>query len=380
MKLLENILLATDFSKSCENVVENAIDLAKTFDSKIILVHVIPDDIKNEKVTSFIKHTALEQLEQINNKIKIKGVKTTEPILRFGNHCDKIIQVANRLRANIILIGAGEKLKSDAFRLGTTAEKLIRMSVRPVWVVKKDIPMNVRSIFCPVDFSQESKRALKNAITIARRFKAELIIFSVYDVNYMNPQSYKFNWEEEIETLLSAHLKEFDSFLKEFNLIDLSWDKETRKGDPAKEILKGIERYKSDLLIMGTTGKSGLIRILMGSVTEKVIREVPCSFITLKLENAIELILESKIRDIESCYDTAKQLMEDGFYEESLNEFENCLNINDMHIPSLNGIAKVYKKMGDNAKYKSYNNKAKEVLVRVTDFNIEDEIRKFYRL
>ena len=52
MKLLEKILVATDFSKSSENLVKNAVGLAKTFQSKIILVHVLPDDIKNEKARS----------------------------------------------------------------------------------------------------------------------------------------------------------------------------------------------------------------------------------------------------------------------------------------------------------------------------------------
>ena len=93
-------------------------------------------------------------------------------------------------------------------------------------------------------------------------------------------------------------------FLKNFDLTDIRLKKETQKGDPAVEILKALKRYKSDLLIMGTTGKSGLIRILMGSVTEKVIREVPCSFLTLKSEDIISLTLETRIRDIESHYST----------------------------------------------------------------------------
>ncbi len=59
------------------------------------------------------------------------------------------------------MIGSGEKSKNDIFRLGTTAEKIIRKSDKPVWVVKKDNPLNVKNILCPVDFSPESKRALK---------------------------------------------------------------------------------------------------------------------------------------------------------------------------------------------------------------------------
>ncbi len=88
--------------------------------------------------------------------------------------------------------------------------------------------------------------------------------------------------DEENEDVSPKRKRKFNSFLENFNLTDLNWRKEIQGGDPATEILVAISRYKSDLLIMGTIGKSGLNRLIMGSVTEKVIREVPCSFITLK--------------------------------------------------------------------------------------------------
>lgn len=366
MKLLEKILLATDFSKSSKNLVKNAIGLAKTFNSKIILVHVLPY-IKNEKASTFLKEAVLKELETINEKIIKEGIKTDKPILEYGNHFDRIIQTADSINANVIVIGAGEKLKDDRYQLGTTAEKIIRQSNKPVWVIKNENSVNVRNILCPIDFSKESKRALKNAITMAHRFKAELIVFSVYEVHNFEQPNYKFNWDEDNEFVLSAHKKEFDLFLKNFNLTDLSWEKEIEKGDSAVEILKALKRYKSDLLIIGTTGKSGLTRILLGSVTEKVIREVPCSFITLKSEDIISLTLGTRIRDIENHCSTAKQLVKDGFFEESINEFNICLNINDMHIPSLNGLAKVYKKIGDTNNSEKYKKMANEVLAGICD-------------
>lgn len=379
MKLLEKILLATDFSKSSENVVKNAIGLAKTFQSKIMLVHVLPDDIKNEKIRLLLTEAAIKRLDTINESIKSEGIKTDKPVLEFGSHFDKIIQTADSINANVILVGSGEKLKSDVFQLGTTAEKIIRKSSRPVWVVKKDTPLTIKNILCPVDFSPESKRALNNAIIIARRFKAELTIFSVYEVAYSGSLRFKIDWDEENDFQRTEHLKTFKLFLDSFNLKDLNWDKETRRGDPAKEILGAISRYESDILIMGTTGKTGLSRIMMGSVTEKVIRKVPCSFITLKTEDIIDLKLETRIRDIESHYSLATQLVKDGFFNEAINEFKVCLNINDMHIPSLNGIAKVYEKLGDHDNAEKYKRIAKDVLARIWDRKIEAEARKIYK-
>ncbi|MCD4663706.1 MAG: universal stress protein [Bacteroidales bacterium] len=379
MNLLEKILLATDLSKSSKNVVENAIGLAKIFRSKIILIHVLPDDIKNEKARLLLDEAAIKRLGAINDRIISKGIKTAKPILEYGNYFDKIIQTADSINANMILIGAGEKLKNDIFQLGTTAEKIIRKSVIPVWIIKNDNPLKIENILCPVDFSSESKRALKNAIIIARRFKAELVILSVYKVAYSGSLRLQIAWDEQNEYVRSEHKKEFNLFLDKFNMTDLSWDKEIRGGDPATEILQAISRDEFGLLIMGTTGKTGLGRIMMGSVTEKVTREVPCSFITLKTKDIIELQLKTEIRDIESHYGVAMELIKDGFLNEAINEFKICLNINHMHIPSLNGIAKVYDKLSNAVDAEKYKNMAKEVLATIWDRKIEAEARKFYK-
>lgn len=379
MKLLEKILLAADFSQSTDNVVENAIGLAKTFQSQIILIHVLPDDITNDKARLLLNDAAIKQLGIINEKIKSEGVETDNPILEYGNHFDKIIKTADNIHANVIVIGAGEKTKNDVFQLGTTAEKIIRKSIKPVWIVKNNSPLDVKNILCPVDFSIESKRALKNAIIMARRFNAELIILSVYEMIYSDSLKLKLDWDEETEYIKLEHEKEFNTFLEGFNLTDLKWDRETVKGLPSDEILRAISLYNTDLLIMGTTGKSGLNRIVMGSVTEKVVREVPCSFITIKSEDIIDLRLGTKIRDIETHYNIAKQLMRDGFLRESINEYKICLSINDMHIPSLHGISKVYKKLNEKQRVQKYKSMVKEVVARIWDKEIEDEIRKSYK-
>jgi nucleotide-binding universal stress UspA family protein len=380
MKLLERILLATDFSKSSENLLEYAINLARTFHSQIIPVHVLPDDIANEKAKLLVSQAVLKQLEDIRNKIKSAGLIAGEPILEFGSPFDKIIQAADNVNANIILIGSGEKSKNDVFQLGIMAYKIIRKSNKPVWVVKQDKILNIKNILCPIDFSPESERALKNAITIARRFKAELLILSVCKTYYSRSSRIEVDWDKENEKAHFEHIKKFNLFLRNFNLTNLHWDREVLSGDPATEILRAISRDKSDLVIMGTTGKSNLSILMLGSVTEKIIRDVPCSLITLKKEDIIELQLEHKIFEIEKHYGTALKLIKTGHLKESINEFKCCLNSNEMHIPSLKGIADVYEKLGNKELAKEYRNIARKVLRRIWDEKIEEEIRIFYEL
>ena len=123
MKLLKRILVATDFSNTCDNVVDNAIDMAKKFDSEIGLVYVLPDDIKSNKTKELLETFALNQLNTLNDKINKNGIQTSTPVMESGDFSQKIVTVAEKTRANIILIGAGEKMHNDSFKLGSNAEE-----------------------------------------------------------------------------------------------------------------------------------------------------------------------------------------------------------------------------------------------------------------
>lgn len=376
MKLLEKILVATDFGKSSENVVSSAIELAKVFQSSIVPIHILPADIVNKKVRTLLNETALTNLEETASLIKKEGVTVSNPLLMIGSPYEAIPKAAVDVSANLILLGSGETKKGDTFRLGTTAERVIQKSEQPVFVIKEGVLLNVHHILCPVDFSDASKRALKNAITMARKFKSELTIIAVCELQSSSWFTSEKDKEKENNLRYTLHKKEFDSFLKQFNLNELHWTKEIPKGNPAEEILSTVSRKMIDLLIMGTSGRTGLNRMFMGSVTEKVIREVPCSFLTLKSEDMISLQLETHIRDIEQLHSTAMELIEDGFYEEAIDQLKACLNINDMHVPAYKGLAKVYDKLNQPEKARMYRSNARDIMDKIWYQKIENEVRK----
>lgn len=376
MKLLEKILLADDFSKSSENVVKTAIELAKIFHSKVVPMHVLPDDIVSEKVQSLLKEAATKKLEATAEAIRSEGVEVESPILEYGSPHDEIVQAAVGVNANLILIGSGETRQEARFQLGTTTERIIQKSEKPVYVVKEGVPLNVQSILCPVDFSATSKRALTNAITMARRFKAELKVLSVCELQGATWFTSEKDKKEENENRCAQHKARFDKFLEGFNFSDLNWTKEIRRGGAAEEILSAISEKMVDLLIMGTLGRTGLGRLIIGSVTEKVVREVPCSFLTLKSEDVISLQLETNIREIEKHHRIGMQLVEDGFYEEAIGQFNICLNINNMHVPAYFGLAKVYEKLDNMEKAKFYRESAREIMDKMWYAKIEDEVRR----
>lgn len=376
MKLLKKILVAQDFGKSSQNVLRSAIELAKKFESTIVPIHILPNNIVDNKVRALLVETAHSKLEGIKDQIKSEGMAVKEPLLMVGVPHEGIVRAGIDINANLIVLGSGETQKGDAFRLGTTAERIIQKSEKPVFVIKEGVLLNIQHILCPVDFSETSKRALQNAITIARRFKLELTIIAVCELQSSTWFTSKQDMEKENKIRYTLHKEEFDLFLNEFNLTEMNWTKENPKGNPSEEILSSISRKMIDLLIIGASGRTGLNRMLMGSVTKKVIREVPCSFLALKSENAISLELETHIKDIEKLHNTAMELMEDGFYEEANGQYEACLNINNMHVPAHKGLAKVYEKLNQPEKAKIYRNNAKDIMDKIWYQKIEEEVRK----
>ena len=244
-------------------------------------------------------------------------------------------------------------------------------------MVKAGAKIKIKKILCPIDFSEPSKIALDNAIHLARRFGAEVNMMSVFEPIDVYTDELDFICEQN-DQLLEDYFIKFDDFLQDFNLKNIKTKKTHKSGVPYANILITIGKYKPDLLIIGTTGKTGLTKILIGSVTEKVIREVPCSFITTKSENLIELQIESKIKDIEHHCKNGKELLADGYIDEALEQFHICLDLNNMHIPTLYGLASVYELTGDLSKAKMFRSIASDVFNRLRDVSIERDIRKHY--
>lgn len=376
MKLLDHILLGQDFSETSSNTLESAIILAKAFEAKITPIYVLPDDIVNEKAKNLLKEAASEKLKETILTISNQKINTGDALLRHGSAINAIAKAAIDINSNLIVLGAGVNSKKQSFKLGTTTERIIQKSDKPVFVVKENEPIKITQILCPVDFSQASRRALSNAIIIAKKFRAQLTIISVCET--AAPSWYSSNDINILENKerLEKHKAKFKNFLKDFSLSGLNCTQEVPVGHPAEEILNTIVIKSIDLLVMGTAGKTGLNRLILGSVTEKVIREVPCSFMTIKSEDALSLNLDSSIKDLNGYYDAGVQLLINEFYDEAINQFRACLNINNMHIPSYVQMANAFDLINEKEKAKLYRKKANDIREKLSYGKIEEEVRK----
>lgn len=139
-------------------------------------------------------------------------------------------------------------------------------------------------ILCPYDFSKSSELALEYAIRLSDT-KTEILLLSIIQLPYLiDPYGYSYydNKAEELKTKTTKELAKVIEKLKiKYPNAKIKSKIETEV-DPADKILETQKKGKHELIIMGSHGRTGLNRLLMGSVAESVMREANCPVLILK--------------------------------------------------------------------------------------------------
>jgi nucleotide-binding universal stress UspA family protein len=138
----------------------------------------------------------------------------------------------------------------------------------------------IKTILYPTDFSAPSEYAFQVACSLARDYEAKLVVLHVdlppvtmgEVITYMEPQSYKEKLWDEFRRLQAS----------EPGIRNLRMETKLVEGNPAKEILATANEIKPELIVMGTHGRTGLGRLLMGSVAEEVVRKSAFPVLTVK--------------------------------------------------------------------------------------------------
>ena len=139
--------------------------------------------------------------------------------------------------------------------------------------------INLKRVLIPTDFSETSAAALRYGIELARRFSARLYLFHVPP----NPgeaadAEYPLGIFEIMHNDAHDRLRQL---LTREEVSELRPECAMRIGMPAEEILKYAAEHEVDLIVIGTHGREGLARLLLGSVAETVVRRASCPVLTV---------------------------------------------------------------------------------------------------
>lgn len=371
MKLLQKILVPVDFGQASLKAFDTAVMLSGYFFSEITLLYVIPADKVSGEIESLIMKNIHSEMKKLLDDSVSENVKSVEMLIEKGNPVEKISEIAENKEMNLIILGEGNHSENEHFKLGSTTERMMQKNEIPVMVVKNEPVKPIKKILCPVDLSEPSKRALTNAIFLSNRFGAELTILNVLKPLEVFSYRIEVDNKKENQLLLQQQKEEFDTFLKNFHINKHLHQVKIEQGEPEEEILNEIRKQGIDLLIMGTTGKTGLSKILLGSVTEKVTREVPCNFIVTNEAELSGEVFESNLKTIESLVAAARNHFKNNETDKAIEKYMHVLSHHPDSVPALVGLVECYKKTGNQQKANLYKGYARKVIDRIwgTEFN-----------
>lgn len=136
----------------------------------------------------------------------------------------------------------------------------------------------IRTILHPTDYSELSRPAFELAYAVARDYGAEMVVCHVSPPPIIGVDGgveveLPTGWAEEAEARLRA-LRPADSRVRVSHRLE--------RGEASAELLRVAADVKADLIVMGSHGRSGLSRLLVGSVAEDVMRKAPCPVVTVR--------------------------------------------------------------------------------------------------
>jgi len=145
--------------------------------------------------------------------------------------------------------------------------------------------MQIQTILFPTDFSQGARAAMDHALSLARDYKAKLILlYVIQDISIAEwyiPSSLSVT--DLVEDMQKSAWKEMDKWGEEVAGTVPNVEKLVVRGVPFVEIIRTAKEHNVDLLVIGTHGRTGIDHMLFGSTAEKVVRKAPCPVLTVRI-------------------------------------------------------------------------------------------------
>jgi len=272
---LKKILWATDFSDEAQEALLYAEAMAKAFRAKLIALHVVPDfspafydfasALKGEigRRVATVKNGARKKLETLS---KSKGI-SLDIIIQEGTASKKIIEVAEREKADLIVLGRRGLSAIEKLFIGSVANQVLRNSPVPILITKKKRGKpRFNRIIVPTDFSEKEEIERDYAWQLAKKLDAsEICLLHVLELH-----DYEFS-PRELDELLAAVLKRLQQRKKREKEDFKVKEDVYRAVNAPLGIVDYAETHHYDLIVISSCTQSKLERFFLGSTTEKVI-------------------------------------------------------------------------------------------------------------
>ncbi|RKG81577.1 universal stress protein [Corallococcus exercitus] len=286
--LLRKVLVATDFSPAGARAVERTARLPLAPGAAVTLVHALPGRAPREFVEQARERagrTLAVIAHELHASLHAAGSSASvEARLVFGKPAPTLVRQAESAGTDLVVLGRhGRRPVRDLF-LGSTAEHVIRYGPSPVLVVHGLVEDAYRRPLVAVD-AEETARHAAGFLPALLEPRTSLRLIHAYE----SPLEYMVfpGLTREERTRYRARFK--DSALRELrplhrhlDALGLRYRQAVEHGSPYSIILKEARQHRADLLALGTQARSGVSRILLGSVATDVVREVGCDVLVVR--------------------------------------------------------------------------------------------------
>ncbi len=269
-----HILAATDFSTRSNRALRQAGLLAQSGKAQLHLIHVVDDDQPEEMIRLEKREAERMLTEQMDSMSELKGIQA-HPMVVTGDPFDGIVRTASQIKPDLIVMGSHRRQLLDILA-GTTIERVIRKGTFPVLMVRHQAQRKYENIIAPIDMTDASAHAVKVALAIGLADDKDVTLLHAFSTLMKGKMTLAGIDKAGIDDYVGAERQrvagELAAFLVANDLNRARWPVRVDEGSPMQVISRVVQVKRPDLLVMGTHSRSGLLKVLIGSVTEEALR------------------------------------------------------------------------------------------------------------
>ncbi len=294
MQPFRNILFAADFSENSKEAFRMVCSLAGETTTRLTVLHVVEPNLVAEEPVYFgqarVQYYDAGRDQAVLDSLQAELREVYAPnrpldvqyVVREGEPADEVLRMAAEAESDLIAMGTHGRTGLRWLLAGSVATAVMRKAQCPLLAFRNPEVIHergeVRTILHPTDFSAGSEPSLDVARSLARGFGARLILVHVMPLELISSET----MTGPVDPL--AFKNALDELQKRVDGPDLKYPVETEltRGYAGDEIVRVAKERSCDLIVMGTHGRTGLGRLLMGSVAEFVLPRASCGVLAVK--------------------------------------------------------------------------------------------------